>query len=282
VGRERDGAEQTDIESFKGGISGALKRAGAAWGIGRYLYNLEEDWADIVSDRGAGVQQGETKDGTRFFWRPPHLPAWALPKTGAAEAKPAKMGSPQRATAAPVPPVAVPAPVLPVPAAAPPDQEAKSKLGLTHRQLWTIVEKMVPQMQRAYPEWSLFGSISQRYRVQDLSQLAVDELQDFGLYLEKAIASREADFERQEDQARPVPPAPAVAAGPVVPTGDLGKIKVPFGKYNKQGKKLEDIPGEELADYARFLRRSSAAKNESPNKFVDTIEAYLTSKGHPL
>lgn len=36
-----DGANNTKIESIKGGISSALKRAANAWGIGRYLYYLD-------------------------------------------------------------------------------------------------------------------------------------------------------------------------------------------------------------------------------------------------
>lgn len=35
---KQDGAGATDMEPFKGGISGALKRAAVAWGIGRELY----------------------------------------------------------------------------------------------------------------------------------------------------------------------------------------------------------------------------------------------------
>ncbi|RIH90121.1 Rad52/22 family double-strand break repair protein [Meiothermus luteus] len=35
---KQDGAGPTDIEPFKGGVSGALKRAATVWGIGRELY----------------------------------------------------------------------------------------------------------------------------------------------------------------------------------------------------------------------------------------------------
>ena len=35
---KQDGSGPTDLEPFKGGISGALKRAAVAWGIGRELY----------------------------------------------------------------------------------------------------------------------------------------------------------------------------------------------------------------------------------------------------
>lgn len=71
-----DGAEQTDIESFKGGLSSALKRAGSVWGIGRYLYKLDAAFAQISSN---GKFWGQTKDKTEFHWDPPRLPAWALP-----------------------------------------------------------------------------------------------------------------------------------------------------------------------------------------------------------
>jgi len=42
-----DGAEETNIESVKGGFSSSMKRAGVQWGIGRYLYNLEATFVDI-------------------------------------------------------------------------------------------------------------------------------------------------------------------------------------------------------------------------------------------
>lgn len=42
-----DGAENSDIESVKGGLSNARKRAAAALGVGRYLYRLDETWADV-------------------------------------------------------------------------------------------------------------------------------------------------------------------------------------------------------------------------------------------
>lgn len=40
-----DGSGDTDVEGEKGSISGALKRAGVKWGIGRYLYDLGNVWA---------------------------------------------------------------------------------------------------------------------------------------------------------------------------------------------------------------------------------------------
>jgi|LGVF01.1.fsa_nt_gb hypothetical protein len=71
-----DGAENTDIEAIKGGLSGAMKRAAVQWGIGRYLYKLPEGWAD-VHDKGRF--NGQTREKKRFKWNPPPLPDWALP-----------------------------------------------------------------------------------------------------------------------------------------------------------------------------------------------------------
>ena len=72
---KEDGAENTDVEAIKGGISSALKRAAVTWGIGRYLYRLDEGWA-VISDKG--IYSAKTKDGKWFKWSPPDLPAWAV------------------------------------------------------------------------------------------------------------------------------------------------------------------------------------------------------------
>jgi len=74
-----DGADSTDIEAVKGGISGAIKRSAVLYGIGRYLYNLKESWAVIAPDGKKGKYTGQTKDKKYFKWDPPALPAWALP-----------------------------------------------------------------------------------------------------------------------------------------------------------------------------------------------------------
>lgn len=78
-----DGAENTDIEAVKGGLSGAMKRAGVQWGMGRYLYRLEEAWAN-VHDRGALRGQWIDKNKNRHYFNydPPDLPRWALPPDG--------------------------------------------------------------------------------------------------------------------------------------------------------------------------------------------------------
>lgn len=42
-----DGAENSDIEPVKGGLSDSFKRAASVWGIGRYLYEMEGVWVEI-------------------------------------------------------------------------------------------------------------------------------------------------------------------------------------------------------------------------------------------
>lgn len=75
-----DGAENSDVEPVKGGLSNAMKRAAVQWGIGRYLYDLEEGWAR-VHDGGRFSAKG--KDGSWFKWDPPELPSWARPAAAA-------------------------------------------------------------------------------------------------------------------------------------------------------------------------------------------------------
>jgi len=63
-----DGADNTDIEAIKGGLSDAFKRVGVKWGIGRYLYRLESTWVSCEA-HGKSVSLKST----------PPLPSWALP-----------------------------------------------------------------------------------------------------------------------------------------------------------------------------------------------------------
>lgn len=77
-----DGADATDIEPVKGGISSAIKRAASLWGIGRYLYNIKDNWAVIDEN---GKYYGKTKQGEEFHWNPPKLAAEFLPPVDEAE-----------------------------------------------------------------------------------------------------------------------------------------------------------------------------------------------------
>lgn len=77
---KEDGADQSHEDPFKGGLSGAFKRAGSCWGAGRYLYKLEATFVDIVEKGTKGSKRGQTKDKKVFYWIPPKIPSWALPK----------------------------------------------------------------------------------------------------------------------------------------------------------------------------------------------------------
>jgi len=54
-----DGAENSDIESIKGGLTDAFKRSAVLWSLGRYLYSMDGVWCD-VDQRGKGYY---IKDG---------------------------------------------------------------------------------------------------------------------------------------------------------------------------------------------------------------------------
>lgn len=65
-----DGAEDSDIEAVKGGLSSAMKRAAVQFGIGRYLYRLDNPWVPI-EEKGRTY---EMSAACRII-----LPEWALP-----------------------------------------------------------------------------------------------------------------------------------------------------------------------------------------------------------
>lgn len=78
-----DGAEPTQFESFKGGLSSAMKRAGVQWGIGRYLYDLPQTFVEVYPQKPDHPDAKFIKDdktGVRGYWIPPKLPDWALPE----------------------------------------------------------------------------------------------------------------------------------------------------------------------------------------------------------
>lgn len=74
-----DGAQESQIEATKGGISGAMKRAAVQWRIGRYLYDLTEGWANIHANGKNYVGADARNNVPAFKWDAPQLPAWALP-----------------------------------------------------------------------------------------------------------------------------------------------------------------------------------------------------------
>lgn len=77
---KQDGSDESDMEAFKGGISGALKRAAVMFGVGRYLYSLDEGFAQIVDQKTKGARYAKDKKSDKvFYWVPPGLPDWAVP-----------------------------------------------------------------------------------------------------------------------------------------------------------------------------------------------------------
>ena len=81
-----DGAEETNIEAVKGGLSGAMKRAAIQWGIGRYLYKLESAIVTPQLDKPQAMDgwimtkiKLEGRD-QRVYYKRPTLPAFARPK----------------------------------------------------------------------------------------------------------------------------------------------------------------------------------------------------------
>lgn len=50
-----DGAEDSDIEPVKGGLSDAFKRAAVKWNIGRYLYSFDTIWVKVEQKRDSYI-----------------------------------------------------------------------------------------------------------------------------------------------------------------------------------------------------------------------------------
>jgi hypothetical protein len=78
-----DVAEPTNVEPAKGGWSGAEKRAGVQWGVARHLHYLDEAFAEVSESPQKGwnyAKLPEKHGGGEYYWQPPRLPEWALPK----------------------------------------------------------------------------------------------------------------------------------------------------------------------------------------------------------
>ena len=93
-----DVAEPTNVEPAKGGWSGAMKRAGAQWGIGRYLYLLDETFAEVSeaaqrSREWHYAKLPEKNGGSVYYWKTPDLPGWAMPKEEEHEISQAELDS---------------------------------------------------------------------------------------------------------------------------------------------------------------------------------------------
>jgi len=75
---KEDGADDTNIESTKGGLSDALKRAGVKFGIGRYLYKLDAVFAKTSTDKiyeNRITIKPKGSNPVYATWETPSLPA---------------------------------------------------------------------------------------------------------------------------------------------------------------------------------------------------------------
>lgn len=84
-----DGAGDTDVEAEKGAFSGALKRAGVSWGIGRYLYDLGNVWVPCEIVAGSEQSKPKFKKFIGDPWANVQNAANFLPKPKASSTDPA-------------------------------------------------------------------------------------------------------------------------------------------------------------------------------------------------
>ena len=92
-----DGADNSQVEAVKGGLSGSMKRAAVQWGVGRYLYDVPSPWVRL-DDRGR-------------FAETPKIPRQFLPRRAARPLDVRRAVRPARAVAvedASVPDASVP------------------------------------------------------------------------------------------------------------------------------------------------------------------------------
>ena len=78
-----DGADNTEIEAVKGGLSDSMKRAAVQWGMGRYLYRLPSGFAECSASKQTGKawrKHYDKKTKKSMWWKIPDLPADFLPK----------------------------------------------------------------------------------------------------------------------------------------------------------------------------------------------------------
>ncbi len=83
-----DGAEYTQIEALKGALSDSMKRCAVQWGIGRYLYKLDVEFAkcqlvefrrDAINCHTHFPDKKNRNIKNLISWENPQLPIWAIP-----------------------------------------------------------------------------------------------------------------------------------------------------------------------------------------------------------
>jgi hypothetical protein len=101
-----DGADDSDIESVKGGLSDAMKRAAVEWSIGRYLYGMDTVFVDtekrgrtavIKRSERAKLDRAHGEHVAAVFKTGKKPPAQAAPKADAPPAGTAPNTTPKEA-----------------------------------------------------------------------------------------------------------------------------------------------------------------------------------------
>lgn len=89
-----DGAEYTNIEALKGALSDSMKRAAVQFGVGRYLYKLDAEFAiccevqrrSDAENLHVHYDNKKARTGQRLIsWSTPPLPPWAVPQNDYSE-----------------------------------------------------------------------------------------------------------------------------------------------------------------------------------------------------
>ena len=179
-----DGADNTDIESVKGGLSSSMKRAAVQWGIGRYLYNLETNFVPVYENVREGKYRLKIQNKS-YSWDSPDLPDWAIPKKKkqlkkrklTLKEKALKIGMPDDKKQPNTPKIAT--------------ENASEGNGIppkpeefTDSQLIQAIEKLSQEM--IPPDWEKYKQ--DELGLKHLTELNRDELWKFGKKLKKHIA----------------------------------------------------------------------------------------------
>lgn len=87
-----DGADSSDIEGTKGGLSSASRRSSVKYGVGRYLYEVESKWEEMKAPKGRAKRPA-------YFIQTPRIAAKWLPDGEAPRARVTKTAAPKAAPA---------------------------------------------------------------------------------------------------------------------------------------------------------------------------------------
>lgn len=190
-----DGSPETQVEAFKGGISKSLVRAASAWGVGRYLYDLGQTFAEITEEHAADAEWAEAEDKrTRqkvsFYWRAPKLPAWALPEDEKKKAAQSSAPASRNQTIAP-PKAKDPAPTTASPESAATEHPDRAK---SNRILMNLYRPYLTK----FPETRFIELLIKRYGVGETRLCTLEQLHDLIQYMEGKLRGDAVDLKIPE------------------------------------------------------------------------------------